>query len=97
VLAADKDAYLAGLTDFREGRETRWLESFARAAARAAELATRYLMQVQEVEKSWRESIEPLGLRADSAARRLIDVLPGPTIYSQPVAVEATGHSRPVV
>ncbi len=97
VLAADRDAYLAGLTDFREGRENRWLESFARAAARAAELATRYLLQVQELQRSWRESIEPLGLRADSAAWLLIDVLPGHPIVSQPVAVEATGRSRPVI
>ena len=39
VLAADKARYLAGLVDFREGRENDWLRSFAAAAARAAELA----------------------------------------------------------
>ena len=97
VLAADRDAYLAGLTSFREGRENRWLESFAEAAARAAELATGYLMRVQELQQNWRESIAALGLRADSAAWLLVDLLPGHPIISQPVAVEATGRSRPVV
>jgi Fic family protein len=97
VLAADKEGYLAGLTNFRDGRENEWLESFARAAARAAELAAGYLVRVQRLQKSWRESLDPLGLRADSAAWLLIDLLPGHPIISQPVAVEATGRSRPVI
>jgi Fic family protein len=97
VLAADKDRYIARLSDFREARENDWLQSFAEAAARAAELASGYVVQVQALQQTWRESLAPLGVRADAAAWRLIDVLPGHPIVSQPVAVEATGRTRPAV
>lgn len=97
VLAADRDRYIAGLADFRNAREDDWLQSFAAAAARAAELASDYLVRVQALQQSWRETLAPLGVRADAAAWRLIDVLPGHPIISQPVAVEATGRTRPAV
>jgi len=97
VLAADKERYIAGLTDFREARENDWLQSFAAAAARAAELASGYLVSVQALQQEWRESLAPLGVRADAAAWRLIDALPGHPIISQPVAVAATGRTRPAV
>jgi Fic family protein len=97
VLAADKSRYIAGLVAFREGRENEWLESFAVAAARAAELAASYLAQVRELQAVWRERLATLGTRADAAAWRVIDVLPGHPIISTPVAVEATGRTKPAV
>ena len=97
VLAADKDSYVNGLTDFRNGRENAWLRSFAVATARAAELAAGYLARVQELQEEWRQRLAPLGVRSDAAAWRLIDVLPGHPIISQPVAVEATGRTRPAI
>jgi Fic family protein len=97
VLAADKPRYLQGLVDFREGRENDWLHNFANAAARAAELAAAYLTRVQRLQDDWREAVAPLRLRSDAAAWRVIDALPAHPIISQPVAVEATGRSRPVV
>jgi hypothetical protein len=95
VLAADKGRYIAGLVAFREGRENEWLDAFAVAAARAAELAVSYVAQVQELQAAWRERLAPLGLRADAAAWRVIDVLPGHPIISTPVAVQATGRTKP--
>jgi len=97
VLAADKDGYINGLTDFRAGRENAWLRSFAFAAARAAELAAGYLLRVQELQEEWRRALTPAGVRSDAAAWRLIDVLPGHPIISQPVAAEATGRTRPAI
>ena len=97
VLAEDRDAYIAGLVAFREGRENDWLATFARAAVRAAELASAYLVRVQELQTLWRERLGALGLRSDAAAWRVIDVLPGIPIISVPVAVQATGRSKAAV
>jgi hypothetical protein len=36
-----------------------------------------------------------LGVRADAAAWRIIEALPGHPIISTPVAVEATGRTKP--
>jgi Fic family protein len=97
VLAADKSRYIEGLIDFREGRENEWLAIFAAAAARAAELAASYLIRVQELQNTWREQLAVVGVRADSAAWRIIDVLPGHPIISTPVAVAAVQRSKPAV
>ncbi|MGH8993170.1 MAG: DUF664 domain-containing protein [Acidimicrobiia bacterium] len=35
VLARDKERYIAGMTDYREGRVAQWVEAFAVACARA--------------------------------------------------------------
>jgi Fic family protein len=97
VLAADRSRYIAGLVAFREGRENEWLEIFAVAAARAAELAASYLVEVQELQAAWRARLGALAVRADAAAWRVIDVLPGHPVISTPVAVEATGRTKPAV
>ena len=44
VFAQRKDAYIGGLTSYREDRLADWIESFAGAAARAATLASRSSM-----------------------------------------------------
>lgn len=97
VLAGDKARYVEGLVAFRDGRENEWLATFAEAAARAAELASSYLVRVQELQESWREQLARLGLRSDAAAWTIIDLLPAHPIISVPVAVEATGKSKPAI
>ena len=97
VLADDKATYIAGLVAFREGRENDWLAVFARSAARAADLASTYLVRVQQLQEHWREQLGALGIRADAAAWPLIDELPGHPIISIPVAAEAVRRSRPAV
>lgn len=66
VLAADKGRYSEGLVAFREGRENEWLETFSVAAARAAELAASYLMQVQHVQGEWKERLRGIVKREDA-------------------------------
>jgi hypothetical protein len=95
VLAADKQKYIDGLVAFREGRESEWLDVFARASARAADLATEFLVRVQELQTSWRQRLEALHLRSDAAAWRIVDVLPAHPIISVPVATAAINRSRP--
>ena len=97
VLAADKDSYVSGLVAFRERRENEWLAVFAEGAARAAELASSYLVRVQELQGLWRQRLGELGVRSDAAAWKVIHVLPGHPIISVPVAVEATGRAKAAV
>jgi hypothetical protein len=97
VLAAEKGRYIEGLTAFRESRENEWLETFAVAAARAAELAADYLKQIQQLQGDWRSRLAGIVKREDAAAWLLIDQLPGAPIISTPIGVALTGRSKPRV
>lgn len=97
VLAADKARYIEGLVAFRDGRENEWLEIFAVAAARAAQLAEDYLVQVQALQDEWRERTGAIVKREDAAAWLLINELPGHPIISTAVGGALTGRSKPRV
>ena len=96
VLAHAKARYIAGLTDFREGRIESWVEHFAVAAARAAKLADGYLQSVQRLVDTWRELLRAAAHvpRADAAAWAVIDVLPAHPVLTAPAAVAATGRGK---
>lgn len=97
VLAADKSRYIEGLVAFREGREDEWLETFALASTRAAQLAASYLVEVQKLRDVWRERLTAQGVRADSAAWLIIDLLPAHPIISGPVVGDAVGRTKMAV
>jgi Fic family protein len=97
VLAANKASYIDGLVAFREGRENDWLEMFAVAAARAAELAAAYLGHVQNLQENWRQQAAAVVKRADATAWLLIAELPGYPIITSAVAAARTGRSKPQV
>jgi Fic family protein len=98
VLARDKDRYLDGLTRFREDRVAEWIELFAAATAEAATLAARYAARVGSLQDAWRERLRRrANPRADAAAWRLIAVLPAHPVVTVPVAVAATGRTKPAV
>lgn len=98
VLANDTKRYIAGLTDFREGRLAAWIEMFATASAQAAQLAAAYLGDVARLQERWRELLRGhSGPRADAAAWALIDVLPAHPIVTVPVGVAATRRSKPAI
>ncbi|MEQ9323526.1 MAG: hypothetical protein RIF41_30465, partial [Polyangiaceae bacterium] len=64
-------------------------------AARAANLAERYLGRVQDLQETWREQLrEHTDLRADAAAWAVIDDLPGHPVITVPVATAVTGRSK---
>jgi Fic family protein len=92
VLAARPTSYVAGLTDFREGRINAWIESFAGAcviaARRSAELAT----DVADLAATWRARLGRV--RSDAAASKLIDVLPAQPVVSAPTVRAAIGTSQ---
>lgn len=95
VLAANKDRYIDGLTQYRDGKLDEWIESFAVAVAQAAGLAERHLGRVRELQEAWRSQLrEHSDLRADAAAWAVIDELPGHPVITVPVATAITGRSK---
>jgi Fic family protein len=98
VLAQDKDRYVRGLTNFREGRVGEWLEMFASASAQAASVATLYVHDVALLQDRWRERVKAhSNPRADAAVWSIIDVLPAHPIITVPVGVAATRRTKPAV
>jgi Fic family protein len=99
LFANSRDRYIAGLTRFRADHTAGWLEHFAAAAAGAAGLADRYLKAVTQLTESWRRSLEECGKppRKDAAAWAVIGILPAYPYLAAPIAIAATGRSRPQV
>jgi Fic family protein len=95
VLARRKDAYVDGLTQYRDGEVVGWIERFAAATADSARLAERHLERVVYLQDTWRTRVrDQLDLRADAAAWAVIAVLPGHPVITLPVAVAASGRSK---
>ncbi|HEX3174325.1 MAG TPA: Fic family protein [Solirubrobacterales bacterium] len=92
VLAAEKNAYIAGLEDFRRDRIDRWVAQFARAVEESAEMAAQFSECVGELQAEWLERAVPL--RADATARLIIGLLPSYPIVTAAVVERATGRSR---
>ena len=99
VLAAARERYIRGLTDYREDRTDTWIENFSAAALRSAILASDYLTAVDELARSWRAQLaaSPGAPRSGAAAWAIIDALPGHPIITAPVAAAATGRSKPQI
>ena len=99
ALSTSKDRYIAGLTSFRGDDVQTWVEYFADVTLRSARLATQYLHAVRSLGDEWKAQLRMSSHvpRADAAAWRVIDVLPGHPTITVAVAVEATGRSRPQV
>jgi hypothetical protein len=98
VLASQRERYVDGLVAFRERREDEWVEAFAVATARAADLASAYVAAVADLQERWRGLVaRTVAPRSDAAAWGLIDVLPAHPMLTTAVGVAATGKSRPAV
>lgn len=92
VLAARPNLYVAGLVDFREGRVSEWCASFAGACERASRLSTELAEEIARLEADWYERAgRP---RRDSAAARIIAVLPAQPITSAATIRAAIGASH---
>ena len=92
VMAARPTSYVGGLVGFREGRIADWVESFANACRLAADHAAALADQVAYLQQEW---VQRAGRpRADSAAARLIALLPAQPIVSAPTIRAAIGTSQ---
>jgi Fic family protein len=92
VLAARPSSYVQGLVDFREGRIGPWVESFAGACLIAARHAAGLADDVRKLQKSWMDRAETP--RSDSAAAKIITLLPAQPVLSAPTIRAAVGASQ---
>jgi hypothetical protein len=92
VLAARANQYVAGLVGFREGRVSEWCASFAGACERASRLSTELAQEIATLETDWYERARRP--RRDSAAARIIAVLPAQPITSAATIRAAIGASH---
>lgn len=90
VLAANYDAYIAGLTSYRQHREDEWCGLFSRATGIAAEGARVLASDIDALKARWRELASP---RAGSAAAKLIELLPTHPVLDLKTATELLGTS----
>lgn len=98
VLARNKGRYLQGLELFRGDGLTEWIELFAAATARAAQLAGRYAQRVRELQERWRNQLRAVGApRTDAAAWSVISTLPAHPVLTVALGVAATQRTRPAV
>ena len=98
VLAAQRDSYIEGLSRYRDGDLASWLDHFAAATARSAQLATTYLGAAQDLIEGWREQLATARApRADAAAWAVIDLLPAYPIITAPIAAAATGRAKSAI
>lgn len=98
VLAADREAYAAGLREFRHGDPVRWVAQYAVAADGAATLAARYLDAVRDLQAGWRRRLgEGANPRADATAWTVIELLPASPVISTASVIAATGRAKSVV
>jgi len=92
VLAARPSSYIDGLVAFREGNVAAWCASFAGACERAARFSLELAETVRGLQEEWRARAgHP---RRDSAAARIIDVLPAQPILSAASVRAAIGASH---
>jgi Fic family protein len=87
VLATNARRYIAGLIDFREGREDDWIGVFADTLTAASAATTRLWAQIEALLAELVERAE--SPRADSVARKIIFGLP-----AQPVVSAETAAAR---
>lgn len=92
AFAAHPSSYIAGLEAFREGRLAAWLTSFAEAAQASAAASVELAEHVAALEREW---VERAGRpRVDSAAAKLIRLLPALPVLSAPTARGAIATSQ---
>ncbi len=92
VLGANKDAYIAGLCDFRADEVDRWVAQFARAVEESAKQSRDFSAKVAALQAEWIQLAEPM--RADATARAIIGELPSYPIMTAAIAEQITGRSR---
>ncbi len=91
LVARDPGGYLAGMTLYRLGRLDAWVEWLAQALVRSSEAAADLMARSEALLGAWRARLE--GVRADAAARRILDVLAERPVLSGAVVAERLGVS----
>ena len=91
LIAGDRGGYLSGLHAFRVGELTTWVEWFAAVVGRAATASLGWADEVDALMAEWRSHLADV--RADAAARALLEVLPAHPVLSVDIAASSAGVS----
>ena len=91
VLGANKDAYIAGLEDYRAGRVDSWVAQFARAVEAASKSAEGFSDQVSDLQREWIERLGPT--RRDAVSLQIVENLPSFPFITTKIVQERTGKS----
>jgi Fic family protein len=92
ALGADKNFYIAGLEAFRVGDVDGWVSQFSAAVEAAARYAQSFSADVSDLQEQWLRRAGPL--RADAAARAIVELLPSHPIVTAAIVEQFTGRSR---
>jgi len=95
VLANNADAYVRGLTSYRFVDENDWYALFSDALRISADGSTAFAERIRTLQEHWREQAG--NPRRDSAASRLIELLPSHPVVNLRTAMELTGASDEAV
>jgi Fic family protein len=92
ILASQPKRYIDGLTAYRQGPVSEWVEQFADATARACTAAEQLGEAVAQRQAEW---LQKLGQpRRDAAVRQLVSVLPEQPVIDVAAAKRFTGKSH---
>ena len=93
VIARDPGGYLSGLTRWRQGDVAGWVGWVADAVRRSADQVVDVIGQADELRTRWEALLA--GVRADAAARRVLDMLPQYLVVSAPIVADVLHVSAP--
>ena len=90
-IARDIGGYQSGLTLYRNDMVETWIRWFAEAMDRSAEDSSIVMGLIADIQQRWREQVKEL--RADSAARKLVEHLPTMPVLSAAMAANSLNIS----
>jgi len=92
ILASEPKGYVDGLTAYRRGAVSQWVEQFADATARACAAAEQLADAIAQRQADWLQTLgQP---RRDAAVRQLVSVLPEQPVIDVAAAQRLTGKSH---
>jgi Fic family protein len=91
VIARDPGGYLSGLYWFRSGELARWVRWFADVVNTSATAALGWADEVDALMSEWRARLAHL--RADAAARKIIEILPAHPVITAATAARLVSTS----
>lgn len=93
VIARDTGGYLSGLTRWRQGDVAGWVGWVADAISRSAEQVGDMVASAEDLRRRWESLLT--GVRADAAARRLLELIPQRLVVTAPMVADLLGVSAP--
>jgi Fic family protein len=90
LMATDVDGYVKALTGFRDDREEEWVSYFAQTTVAAAHAGKDFGDRLYDLQDQWRTKA---GVRANSTAAKVIDLLPVQPVIDIPTAAKLADTS----